>query len=125
MVYVRKAAKSHGIASRIEGVVAPNECVLLVEDLITDAGSKLSFINAICESGGRVKDVLVIFDRLQGGGEALQKRQIRLHAITDMNVALSVAEDSGLLPDEEVVSIRQYLADSRSWHEANGLAFND
>ena len=64
MVYVRKAAKEHGTASRVEGSLESGGRVLLVEDLITDAGSKLSFIQGIQDAGGDVKDVLVVFDRL-------------------------------------------------------------
>ena len=89
LVYVRKEAKSHGIASRIEGKIQSGDRVLLVEDLITDAGSKLSFVDAIQESGGAVEDVLVVFDRLQGGKEALHERGMRLHAITDIDTAIA------------------------------------
>ena len=96
MIYVRKETKAHGIASRIEGLLPPTANVLLVEDLITDAGSKLSFIDAIRQAGGVVKDVLVVFDRLQGGKNALGEQGIRLHAVTDMEMALSVAETDAL-----------------------------
>lgn len=123
MVYVRKEAKSHGLGSRVEGKIEANDRVLLVEDLITDAGSKLSFIDALRHSGGIVSDVLVVFDRLQGGGEALESESIRLHATTDMTMALSVAEKSCLLSSDELRSIGEYLRDPRSWHEMKRLAY--
>ena len=123
MAYVRKETKSHGIASRIEGMMEAGSRVLLVEDLITDAGSKLSFIDAVSESGSTVQNVLVAFDRLQGGREALDKLGIALHAITDIDVALAVAEDSELLASEALGEIRQYLDDAEAWHAARGLAY--
>src|SRR5439155_18001337 len=47
MVYVRKEAKEHGIASKVEGGDVNGRTVLLVEDLITDAGSKIVFGNVV------------------------------------------------------------------------------
>ncbi len=125
LVYVRKEAKSHGIASRIEGKIQSGDRVLLVEDLITDAGSKLSFIQAIRESGATVKDVLVVFDRLQGGQEALTQEGIRLHAITDMEMVLYEAEAAELLSTEELTSVRTYLCSPHGWHEERGLTFHE
>lgn len=125
MVYVRKEAKSHGITSRIEGTMPTIARVLLVEDLITDAGSKLSFIQAIRESGATVEDVLVVFDRLQGGQETLAQEGVRLHAITDMDMVLYEAEAAELLSTEELTSVRTYLCSPHGWHEERGLTFHE
>ncbi|MCG8462059.1 MAG: orotate phosphoribosyltransferase, partial [Holophagales bacterium] len=56
LVYVRKKPKSYGTASRVEGSFAAGSRVLLVEDLITDGGSKLGFLEAIEEAEGKVTD---------------------------------------------------------------------
>jgi orotate phosphoribosyltransferase len=123
MIYVRKEVKSHGLGSRIEGVLSSGSRVLLVEDLITDAGSKLSFIEAIGSGGGIVEDVLVIFDRLQGGREALGKVGIRLHAVTDLDIALGVSEEAQLLSPEETKAVRDYLEAPERWHQSRGLSY--
>jgi orotate phosphoribosyltransferase len=47
MSYVRKKPKGYGRNARIEGAMTPGQRVLLVEDLTTDGGSKLSFVDAI------------------------------------------------------------------------------
>jgi len=124
MIYVRKEVKGHGLASRIEGVLDAQARVLLVEDLITDAGSKLSFIQAIREAGAVVEDALVVFDRLQGGGEALATKGIRLHSVTDMTTALSVCQDAHYLAAPDLESVKQYLGNPQGWHEQRGLLFN-
>ena len=123
MIYVRKAAKEHGVLSLIEGVLAEKARVLLVEDLITDAGSKLHFISGITDTGGIVEDVLVFFDRQQGGREALKVRGIRLHSITDMSMVLEVAEAEQILSSDEFKTVREYLRSPADWHEQKGLAF--
>ena len=51
MTYVRKKPKGYGRNARIEGAMSEGERVLLVEDLTTDGGSKLSFVDAIRETG--------------------------------------------------------------------------
>lgn len=125
MIYVRKSKKGHGIASLVEGRISDNARVILVEDLITDGRSKLSFIDAICESGGIVKDVLVFFDRLQGGCEVLEARGIRLHSVTDMNIALTVAKDSKFVQVSHLESVQEYLENPRVWSEKHHLPFKD
>ena len=44
MTYVRKKPKGYGRGARIEGEMHEGQRVLLVEDLTTDGGSKLSFV---------------------------------------------------------------------------------
>jgi orotate phosphoribosyltransferase len=125
MIYVRKGSKSHGLESRVEGILTNSARVLLVEDLITDAGSKLSFIEGIAAAGGVVEDAMVVFDRLQGGRAALEARGIRLHAVTDLHVALMVAEETQLLSAHHIEAVRDYLSAPREWHEKHGLPFKD
>ncbi|RYH02797.1 orotate phosphoribosyltransferase [Salipiger sp. IMCC34102] len=61
MTYVRKKPKGYGRNARIEGVMTPGQRVLLVEDLTTDGGSKLSFVDAIRETGATCAATAVIF----------------------------------------------------------------
>lgn len=123
MVYVRKAKKGHGIDSLVEGNLLAGAKVLLVEDLITDAESKLHFIDALRASGGVVESVLVLFDREQGGREALKNRGIHLHAVSRMTTAMRVAEDAGLLSKCQLSSVRDYLNSPYEWHIKYGLNF--
>lgn len=121
LVYVRKKAKGYGIANRVEGALPAGARVLLVEDLITDGGSKLGFLDAIADAGGQVTDALVLFDREQGGAELLAGRGVRLHSVTDRRTALSVGQGAGLLDEGAVQSIDDYFRDPVRWHTARGL----
>ena len=62
MSYIRKKPKGYGRNARIEGNMFENQNVLLVEDLTTDGGSKLSFVEAIRESGAKCSHTAVIFN---------------------------------------------------------------
>lgn len=61
MTYVRKKPKGYGRNARIEGVMTEGSRVLLVEDLTTDGGSKLSFVDAIRDTGATCGHTAVIF----------------------------------------------------------------
>jgi orotate phosphoribosyltransferase len=123
MIYVRKERKDHGTASLVEGLITAGLRVLLVEDLITDAGSKIHFIEGIRSAGGTVNDVLVVFDRMQGGDRALAKMNIRLISITDMNVVLDVAESAHILNSDDLASVRVYLRSPADWHAERSLPY--
>ena len=71
--FVRKEAKTHGLARRIEGpLLLPGDRCLLVEDVVTTGGSTIRALEAIREEGHEVCGVLAICDRLAGGGEAIR-----------------------------------------------------
>lgn len=123
-LYVRKKPKDYGIATRLEGELPfPGARVLLVEDLITDGGSKMTFIEALRSAGAVVEDALVLFDREQGGTELLASQGVRLHSVTDRKTAFAVGHSAGLLDQDAVTSIEIYFRDPAAWHIARGLEF--
>ena len=124
MVYIRKKAKQYGIGTRVEGALQAASKVLLVEDLITDGGSKLTFVDAVAEVGSTVTDVLVLFDRQQGGEQILGEHGIRLHAIAGMAPTLAAGHENGFLSSEQLDSVHAYLDDPRGWHTARGYEFH-
>jgi orotate phosphoribosyltransferase len=70
--FVRKEAKAHGLQRRIEGpALEPGERCLIVEDVVTTGGSTLRAIEAVQEAGLEVCGVVVVLDRLAGGGERI------------------------------------------------------
>src|SRR4026208_749890 len=62
MLYVRKQPKGFGRNAQIEGELKEGARVLLVEDLATELTSKLNFVRAIRQAGGRIEDAFVIFN---------------------------------------------------------------
>jgi orotate phosphoribosyltransferase len=72
--FVRKEAKAHGLARRIEGpLLAPGDRCMLVEDVVTTGGSTIRALQAIRDEGHEVCGVLAICDRLAGGGQAIER----------------------------------------------------
>jgi orotate phosphoribosyltransferase len=71
--FVRKEAKPHGLARRVEGppLEASDRCVV-VEDVVTTGGSTLAAIAALQEEGREICGVISVLDRLAGGGAAIE-----------------------------------------------------
>lgn len=71
--FVRKDAKQHGLARRVEGpLLAADDRCLVVEDVVTTGGSTLRAIEALQEEGRVIVGVVSVLDRLAGGGERIE-----------------------------------------------------
>lgn len=124
LVYVRKAPKDHGIASLVEGNLTANARVILVDDVVTDAGTKLKAIQSVSLSGGKVGDVLVVFDREQEGAEELKRNNIRLLALTSMSATLQTGNRLGILSSKNLEILTEYSSDPSAWHKKKGLPYH-
>jgi len=71
--FVRKEAKRHGLARRIEGpLLAPDDRCLVVEDVVSTGGSTIVAIDVLREAGHQICGVVSVLDRLAGGGERIE-----------------------------------------------------
>ena len=71
---VRKEAKGHGTNQFIEGPVKAGDEVVIVEDVVTTGGSSLLAIERAEAFGLKVRNVVAIIDRMEGGREAFESR---------------------------------------------------
>lgn len=125
MVYVRKEKKGHGVGGLVEGRLTEGDDVLLVEDLITDGGSKLGFVEALRAAKAVVTDCLVVFDREQGGEAALAASDVRLHSLASLGLTLDIGLSAGVIDQEAEESVRAYLHDPQRWHQRHGLQYRE
>ncbi|MFH0860355.1 MAG: orotate phosphoribosyltransferase [Candidatus Altiarchaeota archaeon] len=109
MVYVRKKPKQHGTKTMIEGSFREGDRMLLVDDMITDGGSKRVFIDGIRASGAIVEDALIVLDREQGGSETLSKSDVRLHSLITLKELLDYMKDKKLVKEEKYKEVVSYL----------------
>jgi orotate phosphoribosyltransferase len=88
---VRKEAKGHGTNRYVEGPVSEGDEVVIVEDVVTTGGSSLAAIERVEAMGLRVRQVIAIIDRLEGGAQAFAARGYSL-------VSLLTIRDFGIEP---------------------------
>jgi len=117
-ITIRKEDKQYGMigAKRIMSEVKKGERVVHVADLITQATSALSWCDAIISAGGKVENYVVLFDRLQGGEQALSARGIKLHSLVRMDEKFfEIGIEEGYLSRETYKEIEKYLLDPLNW----------
>ena len=78
---VRKEAKQHGMGRDVEGPVVPGETAIVVEDVVTTGGSSLAAIEKAEAAGLKVRGVMAIIDRLEGGRETLAAKGYALQTL--------------------------------------------
>ena len=122
MQYVRKKPKGFGRDAQIEGNLIEGSKVLLVEDLATDGGSKVNFVNALREAGAEVTDTFVVFfyGVFPGALDGLKDIGVNLHYLTTWHEVLEEAERGGDFSPEAIAGVRDFLADPVGWSVAHG-----
>ncbi|WP_304342780.1 orotidine-5'-phosphate decarboxylase [Chryseobacterium koreense] len=110
LIMKRKEAKSHGTKKLIEGIFSKGQNCLLVEDVITSGKSLLETIPEIENEGISVSDIVVVLDRQQGGKEMLQSKGYNVHTLFTISEVCEILKDEGLLMDEEVERINDFLS---------------
>ncbi len=80
-VMIRKEKKDHGTGKLIEGDLEAGDKVLVIEDVITTAGSSIKAIETLRASGAVVTDVISVIDREGGGKENLADVGVDFHPL--------------------------------------------
>jgi len=120
MTYVRKKPKGYGRNARIEGDMSEGQRVLLVEDLTTDGGSKLSFVDAIRDTGASCGHTAVIFyyDIFPETEQTLGDHGVALHHLCTWWDVLAEAKRQGSFAKETLDEVENFLKSPREWQEA-------
>jgi orotate phosphoribosyltransferase len=122
MQYVRKKPKGFGRGSQIEGQLIEGQRVLLVEDLATDGKSKVNFVNALREAGGKCEHCFFVFfyDIYPQGKGILGNLGVKLHELTTWWHVLAVAKASGKFDKGMLAEVEKFMNDPAGWSKAHG-----
>jgi orotate phosphoribosyltransferase len=120
MTYVRKKPKGYGRNARIEGVMNPGDRVLLLEDLATDGGSKISFVQAIRDTGATCAHTAVIFSYgiFPTMTADLAAHGITLHALCTWADVIAESRATGAFDAATLAEVETYFADPLAWSAA-------
>lgn len=92
MGYVRGSAKDHGRNNRIEGRLEPGTKVVVIEDLISTAGSCIEVVDALREAGAEVLGVVSIFTYgMKKGLDRLEAANVKNVSLSNLDTLLEVA----------------------------------
>mgnify|MGYP001822022789 CR=1 FL=1 len=117
-VFVRKAAKEHGLARRIEGGDVAGRHTVLVEDMVTTGGSSLSAVKALREAGAEVSRCLaIIIYGFPQALEAFEAAAVGLTTLTTFETVVAEALSRGTIDERQASLVRSWLADPQSWDD--------
>ena len=122
MGYVRSGGKDHGRKNRIEGELKPGEKVVVVEDLISTAGSVLDVVDALRDAGADVLGVVSIFTYgMQKGLDRLAAAHVKNISLTNFDVITEVAAEEKYIRPEDVARLMAFRNDpsDESWIGGN------
>ena len=115
MVYPRKEQKGYGTKRGIEGEFKPGETVLVYDDLITTGASKFEAIAPLEEAGLKVKDIIVLIDREQGGTKELSEKGYGLHSVLKISEVLEALRKNKKISETQFAEIKKYFENPEEW----------
>ena len=121
MLYVRKKSKGFGKNQQIEGSFKEEQRAILIEDLATDGGSKVIFVEAMRKAGMTVKDTFVIFyyDIFNFESSVLGKLNVKIHSLCTWKDIISVMEKRNLFSQNDINNLKEFLSNPDEWREKN------
>ena len=117
MIYIRKKFKGFGKNQQIEGSFKINQKALLIEDLATDGGSKVLFVEAMRKEGLKVKDIFVIFyyDIFNFKESELFKLNVNMHSLCTWKDIIHYIESEKIYSEDKVSNLKEFLEDPEKW----------
>nr|WP_321460607.1 orotate phosphoribosyltransferase [uncultured Cohaesibacter sp.] len=124
MNYVRKKPKGYGRDAQIEGAPIAGKRALLVEDLTTDGGSKINFVEAMRKAEAEVHDTIVLFyyDIFPEALENMKKIDLNLHYLATWHDVLAVAKKQNYFDTKTLDSVERFLHEPLKWSGEHGGA---
>ena len=120
MGYVRGGAKDHGRGNQIEGVVPVGKDVVVIEDLISTAGSSIEVVDVLREAGANVLGIASIFTYgLQKGLDRLEKANVINHSLSNFETLVKIAAEEKYISESDIAKVLKFQKNPSdpSWME--------
>ncbi len=115
MGYVRSGAKDHGRKNQIEGVVPTGKNVVVIEDLISTAGSAIEVVEILRESGANVLGIASIFTyELKKGLDNLKNSNVINHSLSNFTALINQAVKESYIESSDLVKLEAFQKDPNS-----------
>jgi len=118
MGYVRSGSKDHGRGNQIEGKLEKGQKVVVVEDLISTAGSCIEVVEALRNAGADVLGIVSIFTYgMQKGLDRLAAAEAKNYSLSNLDALVEVAAEEGYIKSEDKERILKFRSNpsDESW----------
>jgi len=117
-VYIRSEAKKHGLTNMIEGELTSGQNVVVIEDLISTAGSSLKAVEALREKGANVKGMVAIFTYgFDVANEKLKEANCITNSLCDYNTLIEVALKHEYINESDLESLKKWRENPSVWKQ--------
>lgn len=115
-VYIRSAAKDHGMGNLIEGDIKPGQKVVVVEDLISTGGSSLKAVEAVRQAGCEVVGMVAIFTYgFPVAEEKFKEANVTLYTLSNYYAVLEAAAETGYINNEDIETLKVWRENPSQW----------
>lgn len=108
LIYPRIPPKPHGTGNQVEGAFAPGMRVLLLDDLVTRATSKIEAAGILREAGLVVDDLVVLVERGNARKE-LAEAGLTLHAAYHGEALIEAARVRGVIDEARATELKAFI----------------
>ncbi|MFZ9586749.1 MAG: orotate phosphoribosyltransferase [Crocinitomicaceae bacterium] len=117
-IYVRSAAKGHGMENLIEGSYEAGQKVIVIEDLISTGGSSLKAVEALRAGGLNVKGLLATFTYgFTQAEDAFKAANCPFTTITDYATLIDVAVKTNYINDGDLSTLHEWRLNPSTWNQ--------
>jgi orotate phosphoribosyltransferase len=117
-VYVRNAAKGHGLTNRIEGRLQAGERVVVIEDLVSTGLSSLKAVKTIRDAGCEVLGMAAIFSyELPQAIKAMEQYQCALFPLSNFSSLLQQVNLANRLTADEEKILRDWRLNPEKYYQ--------
>lgn len=117
-IYIRSEAKKHGLTNMIEGELTSGQNVVVIEDLISTAGSSLKAVEALREKGANVKGMVAIFTYgFDVANEKLKEANCITNSLCDYNTLIEVALKHEYINESDLESLKNWRENPSVWKQ--------
>ena len=115
-VYIRSAAKSHGLENLIEGEVKAGQRVVVSEDLISTGGSSLKAVSALRAVGCIVLGMAAIFTYgFPVAEHNFSVNNCKLVTLSNYNMLLELSIEKGYITNDQLNVLITWRNDPENW----------
>ncbi|MDD2196603.1 MAG: orotate phosphoribosyltransferase [Bacteroidales bacterium] len=115
-IYVRSSPKQHGLENLIEGELAKDKRVVVIEDLISTGLSSLKAVDAIRNAGAKVLGMLSIFTySFKIAEKNFAKKDVEIFTLADYEQLIRYALKAKQITNKELELLEQWRIDPENW----------
>lgn len=117
-IYIRSAAKGHGLTNQIEGEYHAGAKVVVIEDLISTGGSSLSAVEALRSAGCEVLGMVAIFSYgFPLAADNFKNAGCELTTLSSYSTLIEVAQNQNYIKADDVETLKEWRKSPDTWRK--------